>query len=186
MLAAGESRRWGRDNKLLAPVEGKPMIRRTVEAVLRSAARPVLVATGHDAEQVEAALAGLPVTFHHAADYAQGMSESLKAGIRSVPAGCSGALVCLGDMPFVTADTLDRLAAAYDPTATWVALAPVWQGERGNPVLLGRPLFPQIMRLSGDKGARALLSAVSERVAEIAVDDPGIVRDLDRPDALTQ
>jgi molybdenum cofactor cytidylyltransferase len=179
VLAAGLSRRWGTDNKLLAPLAGAPMIRNTVAAVLRSAARPVIVVTGHDAPAVAAALAGLPVTFRHAAEFAQGMAASLKAGIAAVPPDCAGALICLGDMPFVKPGTLDRLARACGP----MAVIPTWRGERGNPVLLGRALFPEIMHLSGDKGARALLGAVPDRVAELPVDDPGILRDLDRPEA---
>ncbi len=187
VLAAGESRRWGPDNKLLAAIDdgpkvGQPMVRRTAEAVLGSAARPVIVATGHEPRRVRAALKGLTVSFCHAADYAEGMSASLKAGIAAVPADCAGALVCLGDMPFVAPATLDRLIQYYDPAMGWMALVPTYAGERGNPVLLGRPLFAEIMRLTGDKGARPLLAAIPERVAEIAVDDPGILRDLDRPD----
>jgi molybdenum cofactor cytidylyltransferase len=188
VLAAGESRRWGRDNKLLAPVGDqsmvrRPMVRRTVEAVLQSGARPVIVATGHQPRLVRAALKGLDVSFCHAAGFAEGMSASLKAGIAAVPPDCAGVLICLGDMPFVAPATLDRLIGAYDPHAGWMALVPTYDGQRGNPVLLGRPLFAEIMRLTGDKGARPLFAAIPERVAEIPVDDPGILRDLDRPDA---
>jgi molybdenum cofactor cytidylyltransferase len=181
LLAAGESRRWGADNKLLAPVDGKPMVRHTAEAILRSAVRPVLVVTGHEATDIQAALAGLKLFFHHAPDFANGMSASLKAGVAAVPGACTAVLICLGDMPFVRADTFDRLADAH---AGQTALFPTYQGKRGNPVLLARSLFADIMRLTGDQGARAILKSIPERVAELAVDDPGILRDVDRPDAL--
>ncbi len=181
LLAAGESRRWGAGNKLLAPVDGKPMVRVTAEATLKSSIRPVLVVTGHEATEVRAALAGLSLTFHHAGDYAAGMSASLKAGIAVVPAACEAALICLGDMPFVLPDTLDRLAGAHSGQA---AIFPTWQGKRGNPVLLARTLFPGIMGLSGDEGARSLLRAIPDQVRELPVDDPGILRDVDRPDML--
>ena len=81
LLAAGESRRWGADNKLLAPVDGKPMVRVTAEAILKSTVRPVLVVTGHEADEVRSTLQDLPVAFHHAPDFADGMSASLKIGI---------------------------------------------------------------------------------------------------------
>lgn len=160
------------------------MIRHTAEAILKSGVRPVLVVTGHEAGDIAAALAGLPLSCHHAPDFADGMSASLKAGIAAVPTECDAALICLGDMPFVRGDTFDRLAEGYDPAAGQVALFPTYQGKRGNPVLLARFLFADIMRLSGDQGARVLLGATPERVGEVAVDDPGVLRDVDRPDAL--
>jgi molybdenum cofactor cytidylyltransferase len=181
LLAAGESRRWGSDNKLLARIDGKPMVRRTAEAILKSAVRPVLVVTGHEAADIEAALADLPLSFRHAPDFAEGMSASLKAGVDAVPADCAGALICLGDMPFVRSDTLDRLAGApAGPTAVF----PTYRGERGNPVLLARSLFVEIMLLTGDQGARTILKSIPDRVGELAVDDLGILRDVDRPDTL--
>ena len=159
------------------------MVRATAETILKSAIGPVLVVTGHEAAEVRAALADLPVTFHHAPDFADGMSASLKAGIAAVPAECIAALVCLGDMPFVQPETLDRLAKLYSDQA---ALFPTWRGQRGNPVVLARALFAGIMTLSGDEGARSLLRAIPDQIAELPVDDPGILRDVDRPDALRQ
>ncbi len=181
LLAAGESKRWGTDNKLLAQIGGRPMIRATAEMILKSHVRPLLVVTGHEAGDVEAALSDLPLTFHHAPDFADGMSASLKAGVAAAPADCVGALICLGDMPFVRPETLDKLAEAFK---TQVALFPTYDGKRGNPVLLSRSLFGDIMHLTGDQGARALLGAIPDRVGEVAVDDPGVLRDLDMPEAL--
>jgi molybdenum cofactor cytidylyltransferase len=180
LLAAGVSRRWGEDNKLLAPIDGQPMVRRTAEALLRSKIRPVFVVTGHEREDIEAALGDLPLTFRHAAGYTDGMSASLKTGVAAGSA-FDGVLVCLGDMPFVRPETFDRLADAY---AGQAAIFPTYDGKRGNPVLLGSSLFADIQRLTGDEGARTLLKAILEQVVEIAVDDPGILRDIDRPDAL--
>jgi molybdenum cofactor cytidylyltransferase len=159
------------------------MVRATAEAILKSSARPVLVVTGHEIAEVRAALADLPLTFYHAPDFAEGMAASLRTGIRAVPVSCSAALICLGDMPFVRPDTLDALAIFHTDQA---AVFPTYQGKRGNPVLLARSLFDGIMKLSGDVGARSLLRAIPDRVTELPVDDPGILRDVDRPDALSQ
>ncbi|MBV8575888.1 MAG: molybdopterin-binding/glycosyltransferase family 2 protein, partial [Acetobacteraceae bacterium] len=115
VLAAGRSRRMAPHNKLLLKDKtGKPMIARVVDNVLSSHARPILVVTGHQSEQVEAALVGKPVRFVHAPDYAEGLAASLKAGIAAVPKECSAAVVCLGDMPLVTGRVLDRVLATYD------------------------------------------------------------------------
>ncbi len=157
------------------------MVRLTAETILTSSVRPILVVTGHEAADVQAALADLPVSFHHAADFAEGMAASLRTGIGALPRDCAGALICLGDMPFVRPATLDRLAGFFSGQA---AILPTYEGRRGNPVLLARPLFADILMLTGDQGARALLGAIPDRVAELPVDDPGILRDVDRPDAL--
>lgn len=185
VLAAGESRRWGKDNKLLALVGGTPMVRRTVEAALAAEVGPVIVITGHQPQKIRSALKGLEVTFARAADFADGMAASLKTGINAVPADCAGALICLGDMPYVLPDTARLLAKSYKPRGPWVALVPTWEGDRGNPVLIGRPLFPEMLRLTGDHGAKGVLAGVSERVLEVPVGDSGVLRDVDRPAALT-
>jgi molybdenum cofactor cytidylyltransferase len=184
VLAAGESRRWGEDNKLVAPIAGTPMIRRSVEVAIAAEIGPVIVVTGHQPQKVRSALKGLKVTYARAADFADGMSASLKTGINAVPADCAGALICLGDMPYVLSDTARLLAESYQPRGPWVALVPTWEGERGNPVLIGRPLFPQLLRLDGDRGAKGVLAGVSERVLEVPVADSGILCDVDRPDAI--
>ena len=109
VLAAGRSTRMGGPNKLLAEIDGRPLVRIAAEQALASRASPVIVVTGHQRERVERALAGLPVTFVHNPDFAEGLSTSLKAGIAAVPAEADGAIVCLGDMPQVSADA-DRPA----------------------------------------------------------------------------
>jgi molybdenum cofactor cytidylyltransferase len=161
---------------------GKPMIRRTLDAILASGVRPIVLVTGKDADVIGAVAAGLPVTCHHAADYAEGMAASLKAGIAAVPPDCDGAFVCLGDMPFVDPATLDLLAS--QSLADRLAWVPVFEGQRGNPVLLSRALFPDLLRLTGDQGARKVLAAIPGGVGEVAVNDPGILRDIDMPDML--
>src|SRR5262249_11457735 len=99
ILAAGRSTRMGAGNKLLADVNGRPMIRHAVEAALASQGKPVLVVIGHQAGAVREALAGLPIGFVDNPCYAAGLSGSLRRGIDALPAGCEGALIVLGGMP---------------------------------------------------------------------------------------
>ncbi|HEX8666483.1 MAG TPA: molybdopterin-binding/glycosyltransferase family 2 protein, partial [Beijerinckiaceae bacterium] len=115
VLAAGRSRRMGGPNKLLATIGGVPLVRRAVEAAKGSRASPVIVVTGHQAEAVGAALAGLDATVVHNPDYAEGLSTSLTVGIAALPPAAEAAVVCLADMPGVTAAVIDRLIAAYRP-----------------------------------------------------------------------
>jgi molybdenum cofactor cytidylyltransferase len=185
VLAAGRSTRMGGPNKLLAEIGGKPLVRIAVEQALASRADPVIVVTGHQREQVEAALAGLKVRFVHNADYAEGLGTSLKAGVAAVPAEADGVVVCLGDMPQVTAALIDRLIAAYDPEKGALVVAPVSDGKRGNPVLWSRRFFPELMAIAGDVGARHVIEAYGEAVVEVPVQEQGAFVDIDTPEALS-
>jgi molybdenum cofactor cytidylyltransferase len=185
VLAAGRSTRMGGPNKLLEEINGKPLVRIATEHVLASRARPVIVVTGHQKERVERALTGLPVTFVHNPDFADGLSTSLKAGIAAVAADADGAVVCLGDMPQVSAGLIDRLIAAFDPARGALVAIPTIGGKRGNPVLWSRRFFPDLMAIEGDVGARHLIGGYGEAVAEVPVDDAAAMTDVDTPEALT-
>ncbi len=182
VLAAGRSSRMAPRNKLLLPgQDGAPMVRRVVEAALASAARPVIVVLGNQAEAVLAALGGLDVTFVTAADYAAGLSASLRAGIGAVPAGVSGAMVCLGDMPLIGPEVLDALIAAHGPGRIAV---PTWQGRPGNPVLWDRRYFPELAALQGDVGGRVLLERHAGQITSIPTQDDAVLRDFDTVESL--
>jgi molybdenum cofactor cytidylyltransferase len=184
VLAAGRSTRMGGPNKLLEEINGRPLVRIAAEQMLASRARPVIVVTGHQHERVERALAGLPVTFVHNPDFADGLSTSLKAGIAAVPAEADGAVVALGDMPQVTAKLVDRLIAAFDPERGALVAIPTIAGKRGNPVLWARRFFPDLMTVEGDVGARHLIGGYAEAVAEVPVEDAAAMTDVDTPEAL--
>ncbi|MGH7122338.1 MAG: nucleotidyltransferase family protein, partial [Acetobacteraceae bacterium] len=185
VLAAGRSRRMAPHNKLLITgPSGKSIIARVVDNVLSSAARPVLVVTGHQADEIERILAGRPVRFVHAADYAQGLSASLKAGVAAVPAECVGVIVCLGDMPLVTGSMIDRLLAQFDPDEGRAIVLPNFRGKQGNPMLWGRRFFAEISTISGDVGARFLLARHTEQMVEVEIADEAVLRDVDTPEAL--
>jgi len=187
VLAAGRSTRMGAANKLLADIGGSPMVRRVVEAALASRARPVLVVVGHQAEEVRAALAGLDVTFVANADYAAGLSTSLKAGVAAVPPEAAGALVLLGDMPGIRAQHIDRLIGEFMAAATPEAIVvPVHRGRRGNPVLWPRACFAAILQLEGDAGAKRLLSENHDAVREVDLGTEAIFLDVDTPEALAK
>jgi molybdenum cofactor cytidylyltransferase len=186
VLAAGRSTRMGAANKLLAEVGGRPMVRHAVEAALASRARPVLVVTGHQVDDVRASLAGLDVTFVANPDFAQGLSSSLKAGIRAVPADAAGALVLLGDMPRIEAEHLDAMIAAFVSEGGEPIVVPVHRGQRGNPVLWPAELFGEMLALDGDAGARSLLTKHAHGVREIDLGTDAVLMDIDTPDALAR
>ncbi len=184
VLAAGRSTRMGGPNKLLETISGKPLVRIAAEEALRSRADPVVVVTGHERAKVEAALAGLDLRLVHNPDYAQGLSTSVKAGLAALPPEAEAAIVCLGDMPQVTSALIDRLIAAYDPEQNALVVLPTFAGKRGNPVLWSRRLFPDLMALEGDVGARHLIGAYQEVVIELPVENAAAMVDIDTPDGL--
>ena len=184
ILAAGQSRRMGAANKLLAEVDGKPMVRWAAEAAIKSLAGPVLVVLGHEADAVRQALSGLDLRFVENPDYAQGIASSVKRGIAALPPDADGALVCLGDMPRITAAQIDRLIAAYNPVEGRALCIPTSRGKRGNPVLIGKRFFAEMQALTGDVGARPLISQYPELICEVEMDDDAVLLDIDTPQAL--
>jgi molybdenum cofactor cytidylyltransferase len=183
VLAAGQGTRMG-GAKMTASYAGKPLVRHAHDAVAAAGLAPVLTVVGHDAARVSAALAGVDTSFVENPDYAQGMSTSLKAGIAALPETAAGAVVLLGDMPLVTPTIVARLVAAFAERPTAKAVVPTAGGQRGNPILIGRRLFPEVMALTGDVGARRLLESAGDDVIEVAIDDGAVLTDVDTPEAL--
>lgn len=176
VLAAGAGRRM-RAVKPLVAISGKPMLAHVLDSVA-TAGLPALVVTGAHADAV-GVIAG-SVQRVHAADHALGMAHSLHAGLHAAPAAWTGALVVLADMPMVRADTYRMLADALASGAP--AVVPVHAGQRGNPVGFARGCFAALMALEGDRGARGILDTLGP--AELPVNDPGVLRDFDRPEDL--
>jgi molybdenum cofactor cytidylyltransferase len=184
VLAAGTSSRMG-SNKLLADFRGEPMIRSVVRNVRASAVDDVIVVAGHDKGKVMSVLAGSDVRIVHNPDFEKGLATSLRAGVVAAERA-DAVVVCLGDMPLVNPQTIDRLIAAFNPTEHRTIIAPTHKGQFGNPVLWGREHFPKLTALEGDRGARSLIAELKSEAVEIAVDDSGILTDADTPEALAE
>jgi molybdenum cofactor cytidylyltransferase len=186
VLAAGRSTRMEGANKLLAEIGGKPLVRISTEQALASRAQPVIVVTGHQREEVERALKGLNVTLVHNPDFARGLSTSLKTGLAAVPPEADGVIVCLGDMPQVSASLIDQLVAAFDPERGALVVMPTIDGQRGNPIVWSRRFFHELEALEGDVGARHLIARYPEAIVEVPVTDRAALVDVDTPDALSR
>jgi molybdenum cofactor cytidylyltransferase len=184
VLAAGQSRRMGGPNKLLVEIDGKAMVAHVVDMLKTAKVFLITVVTGHQADQVRSALAGRDITFVHNARYGEGLSTTLGAGIAALPPEADGAIICLGDMPKLTAAAVDRLIAAYDPVENRSIIVPTSGGKRGNPVLWGKRYFAEMRAVSGDVGARHLIGEHQDQVAEVEIGDRGVLVDIDTKEAL--
>ncbi len=181
ILAAGQSRRMGKANKMTVEIEGKPMVRHVAEAALASSVSDVFVVTGHEPEDVKSALDGLDITYLHNDRFAEGLSRSLTAGIKGLPGDVDRALILLGDMPYVTASMINELLDAGDSGSDIVMST--FEGKRGNPVLWPRRFFEELTRIEGDTGARHVIGANSDQVVEVEIGSAAAI-DLDTPEAV--
>ena len=188
ILAAGEGKRFRAASgtqalatKLIADYKGKPLVRHVVDAALAAGLAPVIVVTGHAADDVKRTLVNCPVRYVQNNDYASGMGSSLRLGFAALDGQTGGAMVLLGDMPLVDAALISEMTRVFADDVS--AIVPVFEGERGNPVLLSMRLAPEIAVLTGDAGARYLLRG-REDVREIVVSTPAARLDIDTPDAL--
>lgn len=184
--AAGRSSRMAPHNKVLQAINGELMVRRVATVALVSGARPVIVVTGYDAGSVADALRGLEVRIVHNPSYADGLSTSLRAGLRALPEGCDGALICLGDMPGTEVGVLRALITAFEASGRDAICVPVRHGRQGNPVLWGASYFAEMMAIDGDRGARPMIARHADHVIEMEVATNGIFEDVDAPSDLAR
>ncbi len=154
LLAAGASRRMGQP-KLLLPWNGMPLVRHAAVTALAAGLDQLVVVTGFRSEHVVAALDGLGLTTVHNAEWLDGQSSSLRAGVAAV-AEADAAIVLLSDQPLLRASTIALLIDTYRRTSA-VLVAPRYGGRRGNPVLFDRSLFKALQAIEGDRGAREVI-----------------------------
>lgn len=180
MLAAGRGKRFGSDKRLARLPDGRSLLAASVEQALQVFAQVHVVLRAEDDPQ-ELGLSDA-CRIIRCSDADQGMGRSLTAGMRALAEQDADAIaVMLGDMPWVAADSLRQLISQ---AAAERIVYPLYDGQRGHPVLFGRSFWAQLQTLRGDQGARALLQANPDACHGIVVDDPGVLRDVDRPDAL--
>jgi molybdenum cofactor cytidylyltransferase len=165
VLAAGASTRFG-SQKLLAPVNGVPLVRRTVEQVVAASLDAIVVVLGREDKAVHAALEGMHVQFVVNPHYRDGMYTSLRAGIRYLGRTASAAVIVLGDQPGISAATIVSLIDEYRRSRQPIVV-PIYSGTRGHPVLFDASVFPELEAVVGDQGGREVIGRDPGRVAMV-------------------
>jgi len=183
ILAAGTSTRMGQAKQLL-PLGGTTVLARTIDNVRSAGLVEMVLVLGASAEAIrrqlpQSLLDGLKVVVNQA--YRQGMASSLREGLSALDPQTGAALIILGDQPFIRPQTLHQIMAGYHRSGAQIVI-PSHQGKRGNPVLLSRSVFPEVMALEGDTGCRAIFPNHLEAILKVEVEDPGILLDIDNQD----
>jgi molybdenum cofactor cytidylyltransferase len=181
LLAAGASQRFGADNKLLASIGGKPLIRRVAAEIVDSGAELVVV-TGCNHLLIEKALEGLPLRFAHNLSWTRGMGSSIAIGVIALGSQVLGAFIVPGDMPFLTSALLKNVMATFNESGGASIVYPTTlAGEQRNPVLWPRRFFPLLASLSGSGGAKHLLATSIDSQKQVPVVDEDAFGDIDVP-----
>lgn len=182
LLAAGLSTRFAQGDKLLYPWQGRPLLCFAADAVRAApcAARIAVIGPGDRAKRELLEAVGIPCTANP--QPVDGMGSSIAIGARALPADLDGMFVVLGDMPALPVDIFEVLAATLEAGVCTIA-APSHRGQRGHPVLFGRPHLPALRLLDGDQGARAILQDAAATTRLLSVADSGVLRDFDTVEA---
>ena len=163
----------------------RTLLEQVLENVRAAKVTNVVLVLGHAAETIvqQVLVEGVKVVVNDA--YPSGMGSSLRVGLSTLDPRSSAALIVLADQPFVRPQTYDRILERYQQSDAQIVI-PTYQGFRGNPVLLDRTLFPEVMALTGDIGCRAIFGNHSDGIVKVAVDDIGILLDIDDKDDLAK
>jgi molybdenum cofactor cytidylyltransferase len=184
LLAAGRSTRMGKENKLLSPIAGKPMVAGIVAMLKQCPLDGMVIVLGHQAEKLRQALPSRGLNFVENKQFRTGMASSIRSGVAALDDSVDAALIMLADMPQVQPRTIAGLIDALNPEEGRTIALPRYRGKRGNPVLFARQHFEELLALDGDEGAKKLLVSHAAAIIEVAVDDPGVLVDVDTREML--
>jgi molybdenum cofactor cytidylyltransferase len=182
LLAAGASRRFGAESKLVADFRGEPLLRRVARTLCDSGLADIVVVTGHELQLCCDAIQGLPVRCAHNENWQRGMSTSIAAGIAALDPDLDGAFIVPGDMPLLGSDIIKRMHAQFTAAGAGTIVYPATpEGEQRNPVLWPRRFFAGLSALMGDAGAKSLLQKHAREAVAVSVEDASAFLDVDTP-----
>ena len=175
ILAAGASTRFGAPKQLFL-IDGITLLRRTIDTVLHSETNSVHVVFGFESEKMKLETTTLPVNIVVNPNWQNGMSTSLRAGLQSLDSTTDGAIIALCDQPKLSTDILNKLISTYTLTRTPIVTC-TYAGTVGVPTLYDRCLFPELVSLEGDRGAKGIIERYS--ATRVEINFPGGEIDLD-------
>lgn len=181
LLSGGASSRFGGYPKALVSAGERSAVRRMAELSLDQGFDPVVVVVGPHHRPVEEELRGVPVVLVDSEQWYEGRTASVQAGLRAIPPS-EDVLLWPVDHPFVSIRTLERLGAARDSDPLGLWFIPTYHGEAGHPVLWKEHVRSDVLELRPDAPIRALIPELGPQVRRVAVDDPGVLANIDTPE----
>ncbi len=178
ILAAGQSKRMSHVNKLLLTIGNKTMIEKVINMACKSIANSNVIVLGHENKELEK-FVNKDFIIAKNNDYKKGLSTSVKKGISALPDDCDAAIILLGDMPKITSRLINDLIKAYAPNKNKHIVTPSYNGKRGNPILIGRKFFPDILNLKGDMGAKNILTQNKDVILNLPQKNNSSMIDID-------
>lgn len=181
LLAAGQSRRMGKLNKLTLPVAGVPLLRHVATTLLNSNLQEIVVVVGHESQTARDVLRDLPLTLVQNDRYQDGQMTSVYRGMEALSGSCGGVMVCLSDQPLLEVQDLNRLVNAFLHRCPTSVLVPSYQGRRGNPVIMAYEHRDAIVGGDRNLGCKKLIEKNPQLVTALEMDNDHVVFDLDTP-----
>lgn len=178
ILAAGGSSRMGDQNKLLQLIDGTPMVKKVVASCLHSNLSSIYVVLGHDSEWINNCISTEGINFVNNEDWRLGMASSINSGIGAMNNDFDGAMILLGDMPYIETKLIDQMIELFQE---YKIVVPVKNGRQGNPVLFSSTFFNDLQSIDGDKGAKRVIQENFSSVVLTHVMTNAIFRDIDTP-----
>lgn len=182
LLAAGESRRMGAINKLTLPIAGTPLLRRTAENLARSDLIELVVVVGYEQEVARELLQGIPARIVYNKDFRDGQMTSVYQGLAALERPCAGVMICLSDQALLDVDDIRVIASGFATCPTSI-MVPVYQGQRGNPIVLDYAHRDTILAGRKNLGCKRLIENNPELVTVLEMPNDHVLIDLDTPEA---
>lgn len=181
VLAAGISQRMGKDNKLHLTIDGKPLLRHSLETLCAANLGEIVVVLGHEHEATHELLDGLPIKTVFNKDYLSGQMSSMRCGLSTLSEPNNGVMVALGDQPALTSEDINVIIDAYHHRDYGEVVIPMYQGERGNPIVISANSRDSILAGEKNVGCKQFIKKHPELTVMVEMPNSSVLLDLDTP-----
>ena len=180
LLAAGQSKRMGDENKLVKNFQGIPLIKHSVRNILASFIGELIIVLGHQKEIIEKLIdKNEKIKFVFNQDFESGIATSIKTGLNHLSEETEAFFICLGDMPMVNKDIFNLLIKSKNNREI---IVPTYKNKQGNPILFSKSMKKKIMTIEGDVGAKKILELNKDKILNIETNDQSITKNFNTLD----
>ena len=176
LLAAGQSKRMGGENKLTKKIQGVPLIKHSVKNILAASIDELIIILGYQKEIIEKLIdknKKIKSVFNK--DFESGMASSIKVGLNHLSKNTEYFFICLGDMPMVNSDIYNQLIKSRNQKNI---IVPTYNSQQGNPVLFDKSMKEKVMDITGDVGAKKILELNKDKILNLEINDQSITKDF--------